>query len=147
VRCDRFELLDDLEHLHFEHGTRQFVKPVVARLESNALPDLLDEVQIKLCLVVVQRIQEIWGRDDVRVEGRELRRVQSLPGVVFPSPVFSHERSLHVHHRWHLRSHVTWTVRVHHRVLVWHCWLRHLLLVGHLVLRYAPHWLLRTPHV
>ena len=78
VRCDRFELLDDLEHLHFEHGTRQFVKPVVARLESNALTDLLDEVQIKLCLVVVQRIQEIWGRDDVRVEGRELRRVQSL---------------------------------------------------------------------
>ena len=60
-----FHFLDDFEHLHFKHGTCEFVKSVVTCLQPDSLPDLLYQVQVKLGLVVVQRLKEVRGGDDV----------------------------------------------------------------------------------
>ena len=64
---DHSQLVDDFEHLVFHHGGCNLVDALVARLNSNRAPNVLDQVRLDLRHVPLDGADEVLPWYDVRV--------------------------------------------------------------------------------
>ena len=64
---DHFELVNDFEHLGFHHGGCDLVDALIARLDSNRAPNILDQIGLDLRHVSLDGSDEVLSWYDVRV--------------------------------------------------------------------------------
>ena len=64
---DHSQLVDDFEHLVFHHGGSNLVDALIARLDSNSAPNVLDQVRLDLRHVPLDGADEVLPWYDVRV--------------------------------------------------------------------------------